>query len=132
MQNHPSFFVTLEKHPYTLTGIDDVLKFDKVMVNIGSGYDLHSGHFVCPKSGVYHFSAMILSVRDHHVNYQLNKNDNPYVLGFSHPPYADSSTVSVIVQLVKGDRVYIKHRHSAAEQVFGLNHSSFSGFFLHE
>jgi hypothetical protein len=35
----PAFFASLEKNPYTLTGINDVVKFEDVRVNRGEGYN---------------------------------------------------------------------------------------------
>ena len=109
------------------------MKFDGIKVNIGGGYNRQTGYFVCPKAGVYHFSAMILGNHGHVVHYQLNKNNSPYVIGYSKMGTADSSTVSVVAKLEVGDRIFIKHRYrNEVEQIFGLDHSSFSGFFLHE
>lgn len=77
---------------------------------------------------------MILGNHGHVVHYQMNKNNSPYVLGYSKlGKYADSSTLSVVAKLERGDRVFIKHRvQNHLEQIFGYDHSSFSGFFVHE
>jgi hypothetical protein len=44
----PAFFASLAKHPYTLTGINDVVKFDDVRINRGQGYNPSTGVFTAP------------------------------------------------------------------------------------
>ncbi|XP_052102946.1 collagen alpha-1(VIII) chain-like [Mytilus californianus] len=129
----PAFFAALTPH-FTLTGINAVLKFDDVRVNRGGAYDPSTGVFTATVQGLYHFSCMILANHGVVVHYQLNKNDQPYILGYSHKgAAADSSTISAIIELKVGDRVFVKHRHTAAsEVVFGGAHTSFSGYFIHE
>jgi hypothetical protein len=44
----PAFFASLVKNPYTLTGIDGVVKFEDVKVNRGQGYNPSTGVFTAP------------------------------------------------------------------------------------
>ncbi|VDI66269.1 collagen alpha-1(VIII) chain-like [Mytilus galloprovincialis] len=129
----PAFFAALTPH-FTLTGLNSVLKFDDVRVNRGGAYDPSTGVFTATVQGLYHFSCMILANHGAVVHYQLNKNDQPYILGYSHKgAAADSSTISAVIELTIGDRVFVKHRHTAAsEVVFGYAHTSFSGYFIRE
>ncbi|VDI25897.1 Hypothetical predicted protein, partial [Mytilus galloprovincialis] len=129
----PAFFAALKPY-FTLSGIDDVLKFDDVRVNRAGAYGPSTGVFTARVPGLYHFSCMILANHGDVVNYQLNKNDQPYILGYSHKgTYAASSTISAVIELTVGDRVFVKHReHNSAEVVYGAAHTSFSGYFIHE
>ena len=128
----PAFFASLVKSPYTLTGIDGVVKFEDVRVNRGQGYNTSTGVFTAPRKGLYHISCLILG-RTNVVHYQLNKNDAPYTYGYSTKGVHTSSTISSLVEMKKGDRVFIKHRHtSKSEQFIGSHHSTFSGYFLQE
>jgi hypothetical protein len=68
----------------------------------------------------------------HDVAYQLNKNDALYTTGYSTKGVHTASTLSVIVEMKKGDRVFIKHRTSSSQQITGNHHSTFSGYFLQE
>ena len=130
---HPAFFASLIKHPYTLKGITSVVKFEDVRVNRGHGYNPSTGVFTAPRKGLYHISCLILGMAGHAVHYQLNKNDALYTKGYSRPGAHTSSTLSVIVEMTKGDRVFIRHRHtSSAQQITGHHHSTFSGYFLQE
>jgi hypothetical protein len=82
----PAFVAALKQASFTLTGIDDVVKFDDVRVNRGQGYNPSTGVFTAPRKGLYHISCVIMAYSSHRVNYQLNKNDadtNNYVHGNS-------------------------------------------------
>jgi hypothetical protein len=68
----------------------------------------------------------------HAVHYQLNKNDALYTGGYSTKGVYTSSSMSVIVEMKKGDRLFIKHRASNSEQFTGNHFSTFSGYFLQE
>jgi hypothetical protein len=122
----------LVKHPYTLTGVNAVVKFEDVRVNRGQGYNPSTGVFTAPRKGLYHISCLILGAHGHVVNYQLNKNDAVYTKGYSTKGAYTSSTISSLVEMKKGDRVFIKHGHSGSDQIHGSLHSTFSGYFLQE
>ena len=128
----PAFFASLKKHPYTLSGINSVIKFEDVRVNRGKGYDPSTGVFTAPRKGLYHISCLILGMNGNVVPYQLNKNDAVYTYGYSTKGVNTSSTISSLVEMKKGDRVFIKHRTSRSEQITGDHHSTFSGYFLQE
>jgi hypothetical protein len=129
----PAFFASLIKHPYTLAGINSVVKFEDVKVNRGQGYNPSTGVFIAPRKGLYHVSCLILGNNGHFVHYQLNKNDAAYTYGYSTKGGYTSSTISSLVEMKKGDRVFIKHRHTSnSEQINGGHYSTFSGYFLQE
>jgi hypothetical protein len=128
----PAFFASLVKDPYTLTGINDVVKFEDVRVNRGQGYNPSTGVFTAPRKGLYHVSCLILGDSGHVVHYQLNKNDARYTAGYSAKGTHESSTISSIVEMKKGDRVFIKHNASGSEKINGVHYSTFCGYFLQE
>ncbi|CAG2195566.1 unnamed protein product [Mytilus edulis] len=128
----PAFFSTLLKS-VVLSNSNKVLIFDGVKVNRGGGYDPSSGIFTAKRDGLYHFSCVIYGASGKDVGYQLNKNDSLYVRGYSNNGPYEASSISVLVELKKGDRVYIKHRHPGqTEAVIGNDHSSFAGYFLQD
>ena len=128
----PAFAAALKKHPFILKGIDDVVTFDDVRVNRGQGYNPSTGVFTAPRKGLYHFSCVIMAHSSHHVHYQLNKNDAVYINGYSNKSGHATSTISDVIEMKKGDRVFIKHRNSNSEEITGSHHSTFSGYFLQE
>ena len=98
-------------------------------MNRGQGYHPSTGVFTAPRKGLYHISCLILGNYGHVVNYQLNKNDTVYTKGYSTKGASTSSTISSLVEMKKGDRVFIKHGHSGSDQIYGSLHSTFSGYF---
>jgi hypothetical protein len=128
----PAFFAALVKHPYTLTDINSVVKFEDVKVNRGQGYDPSTGVFTAPRQGLYHISCMILGGNGKYAHYQLNKNGTRYTLGFATNGVYSSSTISALVEMKKGDRVFIKHNYSTSEKIYGAHYSTFAGYLLQE
>ncbi len=61
----PAFFAALVKNPYTLTGVNAVVKFEDVRVNRGQGYNPSTGVFTAPRKGLYHVSSLILGENGH-------------------------------------------------------------------
>ena len=128
----PAFAAALKTHPFILKGIDDVVKFDDVRFNRGQGYNPSTGVFTAPRKGLYHFSCVIMANSSHQVHYQLNKNNAAYINGYSNKSYYATSTISDVIEMKKGDRIFIKHRNSNSEEITGSHHSTFSGYFLQE
>lgn len=83
-------------------------------------------------AGIYSFDCVISAEYGQKFGYQLNKNDEMYVNGYTSNATYGSQTTSVIIELKKGDRVYIKHRHKKTETIAGNQFTYFSGYFLHE
>jgi hypothetical protein len=121
-----AFFASLVKHPYTVTGVNAVVKFEDARVNRGQGYNPSTGVFTAPRKGLYHISCLILGYNGHDVHYQPNKNDAFYTGGYSTKGVYTSSSMSVIVEMKKGDRLFIKHRVSSSQQITGNHFSTFS------
>jgi hypothetical protein len=92
----------LVKHPYTLSGVNAVVKFEDVRVNRGQGYNQSIGVFTAPRKGLYHISCLILGYISHVVHYQLNKNDAVYTYGYATKGKHSSSTISSLMELKKG------------------------------
>ena len=126
----PAFFALLKQNPFTLTGINDVVKFDKVTVNRGQGYNPSTGVFTAPRKGLYHISCSIMAYSSNNVHYQLNQNDAVHNSGYTGGHTV--SSINAIVEMKKGDRVFIKHRSTTSQKIYGNHHSAFSGYFMQE
>jgi hypothetical protein len=113
-----------------LTGLNAVVKFEDVRVNRGQGYNPSTGVFTSPRKGLYHISCLILGARGNAVQYQLNKNDAVYTYGYSTKGIHTASTISSLVEMMKGDRVFIKHRASKSQHILGAHFSTLSSSFL--
>lgn len=126
----PVFFATLKTHPFTLNGVNDVVKFEDVRINRGGGYNPNDGVFTAPRRGIYQISCMLLGEKSNLVKFSMMKNDSAYTFG--HVGSYDSQTLSSVLELKKGDRVYIKHRVNGVQKIVGASFSTFSGHFLQE
>ena len=129
----PAFFALIKQNSFTLRGINDVVIFEDVTVNRGQGYNPSTGVFTAPRKGLYHISCSILAHSTSNVHYQLNKNGAAHTCGYSSNVGYSSSTINAIVEMKKGDRVFIKHRYTSSSQKINGNHrSTFSGYFMQE
>jgi hypothetical protein len=110
-----------------------VVKFDKVTVNRGEGYNPSTGVFTVPRKGLYHISCSIMAYSSNDVHYQLNQNNAFHTYGYANTGGSTVSSINAIVEMKKGDRVFIKHRSkSKSQKIYGNHHSTFSGYFMQE
>ncbi|VDH94465.1 Hypothetical predicted protein [Mytilus galloprovincialis] len=129
IKNKPTFFAFLKSN--TIFSGDDVFKFDEVTTNIGQNYNPSTGVFTAPKEGVYQMSCVMVASGSNHVHYWLYRNEERFSYGYtSATANANSNTQNWILELKKGDRVFIQHRGSLIETVHGTRHSYFSGHLL--
>ncbi|XP_071166059.1 heavy metal-binding protein HIP-like [Mytilus edulis] len=131
LKRRPTFFASL-KPSQTLASIKDIVKFNDVKINIGGGYDSSTGIFTAPRSGIYIISCTIMASGSSEVQFQLNKNDQLYTNGYATKSGYAAQTINSLVDLRKGDKMYIKHRTGASQPVYGEHFSTFSGYLLSE
>ncbi|XP_052233109.1 uncharacterized protein LOC127845970 [Dreissena polymorpha] len=91
----------------------DVIVFEDVLYNHGSGYDSFSGVFTAPVGGTYLFTARLLSESGGSVFFEINVNGNMNFNGalYDHSGYSYASADSV-VGLLPGERVCVKSLYS--------------------
>nr|KAG5686622.1 hypothetical protein BaRGS_006296 [Batillaria attramentaria] len=87
------------------------LKLDKVITNIGNGYDPLSGIFTAPVAGVYGFYATLMAVNGRGTIYlAIDKHDT--ILDIIHGDgvniNAQGSTL-VTTHLAAGEKVWMRH-----------------------
>lgn len=111
----------------THLGNDDAIKYDKVLTNLGNGYDKWSGHFVVPRKGVYVFSCSVMCPNPNHITVGIIKNGKT-VLPVAAQRGWESSSRIVILSMEKGDRVWV--RRLAHDRNIMANYNSFSGYLL--
>ncbi|XP_071119928.1 complement C1q-like protein 3 [Mytilus edulis] len=130
LKERPAFFAFVKGNHVTFTG-HDILKFGDVKTNIGNHYDATTGHFTAPKPGLYEISCLLYGVTASRVTFQIHKNSQVFAYGFTPGREYNSNTVSLLMELTKGDKVYVKHRiPGRRETVQGNKHSYFSGRLL--
>ncbi|XP_076470975.1 EMILIN-2-like [Babylonia areolata] len=60
-----SFSVGFKGMPIISVGSGGTVKFNKIVTNVGDGYDLNTGVFTAPQAGVYAFYASLRSSNSH-------------------------------------------------------------------
>uniref|UniRef100_A0A8W8LPE4 C1q domain-containing protein n=1 Tax=Magallana gigas TaxID=29159 RepID=A0A8W8LPE4_MAGGI len=66
-----AFSVVLSSN--THLGNDDAIKYDKVLTNLGNGYDKWCGHFAVPRKGLYVFSCSVMCPNPNHITVGIIK-----------------------------------------------------------
>ncbi|XP_048730477.2 cerebellin-2-like [Ostrea edulis] len=112
-------------------GIDHTVHFPSVITNDGNGLDPFTSVFRAPTSGLYLFSASILSERGQEVRCAFVKNCDAIAYIFS----GDSSThsngaKSVLLDLSTNDDVWIKIVGYNDVKIYGGAWSSFMGVLI--
>lgn len=129
------FSVSLSHHLENL-GIHQVVVFDNVITNYGSGYDSVSGVFKAPVSGLYFFNVVIMSHAAENIETQIVKNGTPIVSTYSGDSTTwNQGTQSTVLYLNSGDDVYVhiqdnKGINNGNIRIFGAHWTSFSGFLI--
>ncbi|CAC5370165.1 C1QL [Mytilus coruscus] len=123
----PAFFATLTKT--VSLGTNAVLKLDRIVTNIGNGYDPNSGVFTVGKSGLYEFAASFISNGDNWLELNLMKNNEFIVKGHSGKAHGTTGSLQAVLQVKKGDRMYLRNPRSYGS-LHGDSYAMFSGHFI--
>ena len=102
--------------------------YNRVMTNKGSAYNTTDGVFTAPRAGVYIFIWNSLTTSDNYCYLYLYKNGKSVNLAaFSDGTSAvkDSGSMSVVLDLTTGDRVWV--RSAGCAYLYGDVHVSFTG-----
>lgn len=105
----PVAFSAYRTGSQSLTSGTKVL-FNQVWTNVGNGYETSTGIFTAPRAGLYHITAVVMSLNGKTLFLTLYHNKvataGSYVTGRSY----ETGTFDVIFSLQKGDEVYISGR----------------------
>lgn len=122
-----AFSVALQ-HSINL-GQDQPVEFDKVVTNIGNGFDVRHGHFTVPVKGLYLISGSIFTNAGFYAHVDIVKNGKAiaYLYSFSN---TNISTQTVMVTMEVGDMVWMKHRGDAVgkSNIYGHATEQFTTF----
>ncbi|CAC5426391.1 unnamed protein product [Mytilus coruscus] len=127
----PAFSASLSKSQ-TLGSNTNVI-FDKIWTNVRNGYNPHTGVFTVPRGGLYHISCTVMAASGKTLRVHLWKNEQKTVGLYPNLANFNSATLNMVLDLDKGDRVYIRHGNSQSELVYsesGTNSSMFSGYLV--
>ncbi|KAJ8311840.1 hypothetical protein KUTeg_010607 [Tegillarca granosa] len=86
-----------------------ILKFTKVITNVGGELNASDGVFYCPEPGLYYFFVNIMSYTND-AYAEMHKNDRLVVYVFTDKNGKQWKSLSnaVILRLEQGDRVSVK------------------------
>ena len=104
---HIAFSVTIsEGHVNTVA--DQIIKFDRVLVNDGNSYDPSSGTFTCTENWLYQFSWDVLKRSGYNLDVDFYVNHRrTFVSWAPGTENFESRTGILMVKLSKGDTVYL-------------------------
>ncbi|XP_023203176.1 complement C1q subcomponent subunit B-like [Xiphophorus maculatus] len=87
---------------------DETLKFERVITNIGNGYDPATGLFTAPVKGLYYIQVTGISGPTGELHAGVKKNrENMFAIYQKARTQAGASNAMVLV-LEQGDRVYVQ------------------------
>lgn len=129
-----AFSATINQAHVDSIGLHQNIVFSDVITNIGNAYNNHHGVFIAPVSGLYMFSATLLSSQNAELAAAIEINGTDAVRMFEKG--ADgrhgSASQTIIIKLRKGDDVSIQSVFSDSHSYWGDKYTSFSGVLLHE
>ncbi|XP_060589187.1 otolin-1-like [Ruditapes philippinarum] len=116
--------------------IGTTIKFNKVLVNDGPGYDNITGVFIAPEAGVYMFSYFIGNgnkVGQNWVSLMHNgQKINSAVTDTFHTNEDLQGGNMALIRMAAGDRAWIESFHASNAYLDGPNgFTSFSGIYLY-
>ncbi|CAC5419143.1 C1QL [Mytilus coruscus] len=108
-------------------GAGEIVKFNKVITNVNNDYDPSTGIYTAPKPGVFQFSCTVMTPSGKTLHVGLWKNDTKTVTIYPGQTGYNMGTQNTILELKKGDKVYIK-QFGSGKEIFSLSVDSYSVF----
>ncbi|CAC5404591.1 unnamed protein product [Mytilus coruscus] len=131
-QKHVPAFTAYRNSVQSLSS-NAIVKFDKLWTNTMNAYDVTTSVFTAPMPGMYHFSAVVMSEDGKTLFLLLWRNDLKIVGSYTRGDGHKTGTFDVVLNLKKGDRIYIRcHGGHDGQNIFsnGDNYSTFSGYLI--
>ena len=105
------------------------LIFDVVILNVGNGYNPSTGVFTSPVAGTYVFYVTAVEYMKQHlwVNIVLNSVSKVRLMGHASAGYQTGANM-VVLNLQKGDRVWVRHYLGKGYETHDVPLTTFTGF----
>lgn len=130
-QKKIAFFVGLTENFGPVTEHTDIV-FDRVITNIGSGYEPKTGRFTAPADGVYQFNVIISAQGRQKAAVMVLKNGEMVATVWAESiPYWSTASNVAVLSLDRGDQVWLLLL-SRASYLHGYMYTTFSGAILFE
>ncbi|KAL4235271.1 hypothetical protein ACF0H5_006909 [Mactra antiquata] len=112
-------------------GVNQKIRFDKINLNIGGGFNNNVDFFTPPVPGVYLFSVSIESFKSHEEIYVAIVH-NGHMMAKAHAggnERTSQGSVTISIQLKSGDMVYVMNLYNTSSY-YGNLFSSFTGILV--
>ncbi len=110
-----------------------VVEYNKVLVNLGDGFDINTGSFTAPVHGIYFFTINFMTNVPKQSNLAIYAKDERLCVTYAVQPYG-AATCSAMTELNIGDVVNVRGIQTnvgaylyQSDWVY-KNHHSFVGF----
>uniref|UniRef100_A0A3Q2W783 Cerebellin 20 n=1 Tax=Haplochromis burtoni TaxID=8153 RepID=A0A3Q2W783_HAPBU len=114
---------------------DSIIKYKHVFINLGDGYNVETGIFTVPRSGVYSLSVTVYSsarvTLSNCVTLQVNGENVAEAIERSGQDLEDSTSVVVAVQLNAGDQLSVRLLQGCSLSDDINHYNTFTGFLLY-
>uniref|UniRef100_A0A669FA76 Cerebellin 20 n=1 Tax=Oreochromis niloticus TaxID=8128 RepID=A0A669FA76_ORENI len=114
---------------------DSIIKYKHVFINLGDGYNVETGVFTVPRSGVYSLSVTIYSsarvTLSNCVTLQVNSENVAEAIERNGQDLEDSTSVVVAVQLNARDQLSVKLLQGCSLSDDINHYNTFTGFLLY-
>ena len=131
-------FSAILDHLQRHTGLSQVIKYNKVLLNVGHAYEPNTGVFTAPRSGVYQFIYFLAYDETNQSQTWIRLIKNGAVLNAAVVDQINSAQDvqggnAAIVQLNAHETVWIETWHQNNAEIHGQwGFTSFSGFLLYD
>ena len=135
--NTPTVAYNVRDAVQTTPALNDIIRFEKVLLNVGGDYDQKTGIFTVPVNGTYLFGAQVCTRQSKYGWFQIAVDavDNIILLvvDFDADTQHSSGSGMAVIHLTKGQTVWLQNRHSSTS-LFDKENScwnQFTGVLLH-
>lgn len=124
-----AFYVGLTENLGPVTEHSDIV-FDRVITNVGGGYDPRTGRFTAPLTAVYQFNVIISAQGRHKAAVMVLKNGEMVATVWAESiPYWSTASNVAVLHLERGDQVWLLLLNRASH-LHGYMYTTFSGTIL--
>jgi hypothetical protein len=125
-------FTALVNKPLANLTVNQVIKFDHAITNVGGAYVPRTGQFICPLNGLYQFAASIVSKGSgKNVEIEIVREGKLLVkihaTGYAH----DTGSQIVIIHCIEGQKVWVRHHAGTNSKATVAANSYFSGHLIY-
>ena len=130
----PDVYFTVGLSAHTAFGNEEIIKFDRVITNVGGGYidddgNANYGKFIAPGNGTYQFNANLYN-KGKVIGADLRVNSGGAVIATRNAG-SGTTSLSAILDLKENEKVYLTRPEWVSDYTeYDKYFTSFSGFFI--